>query len=310
MSDIQSIADILSSGGALVPLLLCVALWEIILPEQKEIHPFAWRWISNFSLYAISAALLVALAPSLVFFTNAVLDHSPLRWSPGELGFWLHLLFAFLVLDALIYAVHRLLHAFPVLWRLHALHHSDVLLDVSTTVRHHPLEAIVTAAIVGIGGALLGCSAFEVAVYGVLENVVQLVAHADVRLPVIVGRVIKEIIVTPSFHRIHHSSERVETDSNYAQLFAFWDRLFGTYGGYADDKRGAIEFGLKEFRDSRSQRLDQLLLLPVYALRYDPKNTTTQKKVSLSKTAHIEREEGHRAAVFVVGGMRFPLRSK
>lgn len=276
--DSQGIADIVSSGGGIVPFLLCVALWEVFLPAQKEIHPFASRWISNFSLFAISVALSVVLAPSLAFFTNAVLDHSPLRWSPGELGFWLHLLFAILVLDALIYAVHRSLHAFPILWRLHALHHSDVSLDVSTTVRHHPLEAIVTAVIVGIGGALLGCSAVEVAAFGVLENVVQLVGHASVRLPHTLEYVTRELFVTPKFHRIHHSSERDETDSNYGQVFAFWDRLFGTYGGYADDKRGAVEFGLKEFRDSRSQRLDQLLLLPVHALRYDRENGATQRK--------------------------------
>ena len=71
------------------------------------------------------------------------------------------------------------------------------------------------------------------------------------------------------FHRIHHSSRRVETDSNYGQVFAFWDRLFGTYGGTANDSRGAVDFGLTEFRDDRSQRLDQLLLMPLHVIRRD-----------------------------------------
>jgi sterol desaturase/sphingolipid hydroxylase (fatty acid hydroxylase superfamily) len=271
----QDIADIVGSGGAIVPLLLGVALWEAILPEHKAVRPFASRWTSNFSLFAISAALSVFLAPSLAFIANVVLERSPLRWAPGETGFWLHLLYACVVLDGLNYATHRAYHAVPVLWRLHAAHHTDVSLDVTTTVRHHPLEAIASALIVGIAGAVLGCSATEVAAYGVLENVIQLVAHADVRLPAIVEYAASTIFVTPKFHRIHHSSTRVETDSNYGQVFAFWDRLFGTYGGYADDKRGAIEFGLEKYRDSRSQRLDQLLLLPARATRYEEPGRVT-----------------------------------
>jgi sterol desaturase/sphingolipid hydroxylase (fatty acid hydroxylase superfamily) len=263
----QSFADIMSSGGAIVPLLLGVALWEVILPEHRTVHPFVSRWASNFSLFAISVMLSVVLAPSLAFLTNVALEHSPFRWSPGDMGFWLHLLFAFVVLDGLNYATHRAYHAVPALWRLHAAHHTDLTLDVSTTVRHHPLEAIVSAVVVGIAGALLGCSAIEVAAYGVVENVIQLVAHADVRLPSIIERALSAIFVTPKFHRIHHSSERVETDSNYGQVFVVWDRLLGSYRGYADDKRGAIEFGLDKFRDRRSQRLDQLLLLPLRAVR-------------------------------------------
>lgn len=248
-------------------MLLGVALWEVILPEHKTVHPFILRWTSNFSLFAMSVLLSVVLAPSLAFVTNVLLEHSPLRWSPGEIGFWLHLLFAFVVLDGLNYAMHRAFHTFPIFWRLHAAHHSDVSLDVSTTVRHHPLEVVVSTLMAGVGGALLGCSAVEVAAYGVLENVIQLVAHADIRLPAFVENAARAIFVTPTFHRIHHSSERVETDSNYGQVFAFWDRLFGSYGGYEDGRRGAIEFGLGKFRDRRSQRLDQLLLLPLHAVR-------------------------------------------
>jgi sterol desaturase/sphingolipid hydroxylase (fatty acid hydroxylase superfamily) len=241
----------------------------VLLPEHKESHPFAQRWANNYSLLAISVALSVVIAPSLAFATNTLLERSPIRWFPGEFGFWPHLLFACLILDVLNYAMHRAEHALPLLWRLHALHHTDVLLDVSTTVRHHPLEDIITAVIVGVGGALLGCSTVEVAAYGVMETAVQLMGHADVRLPRIVERLARGIFVTPKFHRVHHSSKRAETDSNYGQVFAFWDKLFGSYGGYADDKRGAIEFGLKEFRDRRSQRLDQLLLLPLHAVRPD-----------------------------------------
>jgi len=247
----------------MVPLLLAVATWELIFPEHKEVAPFARRWTSNYALFAIAVGLTALLAPSLAFVTNIVLERSPLRWQPGALGFWIHLAFACVLLDLLTYAVHRLMHAMPWLWRLHALHHSDVSLDVSTTVRHHPAEAIFTAVVVGIGGAVLGCSAVEVAAYGVIENVVQLVGHADIRLPKLVESAVRNLFVTPNFHRIHHSSRKSETDSNYGQVFAFWDRLFGSYSGYANGERGEVEYGLTQLRDAQSQRLDQTLLLPI-----------------------------------------------
>jgi len=267
--DGDRISDILFSGGAIVPLLLGVALLELVVPEHRDQSPFMRRWISNYSLMAIVVALNALLAPALAFITNLVLARSPLNWAPGELGFWIHLAYAILVLDLLGYAVHRTLHSTLPLWRLHALHHSDTSLDVSTTVRHHPGETIVTAFVVGIGGALMGCSALEVAAYGVLENVVQLVGHADIRLPAFVARASGWVFVTPQFHRIHHSSSRPETDSNYGQVFSFWDKLFGTFGGFADEARGPVEYGLQNFRDEVSQRLDQTLLLPFRVRRRD-----------------------------------------
>ena len=267
--DSDGISGVLFSGDAIVPLLLAVALWELFFPEHKDSKPFARRWISNYSLMAISVALNTLLAPALAFVTDLVLARSPLHWAPGDLAFWLHFAYALLVLDLLTYAVHRMFHTVPALWRLHALHHSDVALDVSTTVRHHPAEAVVTAFVVGVGGALLGCSAIEVAAYGVVENIVQLLGHADIRLPRLVENVTRAIFVTPRFHRIHHSSRRSETDSNYGQVFAFWDKLFRSYGGSADEHRGAIQYGLSEFRDAQSQRLDQALLLPIHVKRSD-----------------------------------------
>ena len=269
LSDGFGLLDTLGSGGAIAPSLLCVAVWEMIWPEHKAAQPFLGRWVSNFSLFAGSVVLTTLLAPSLALITNAALERSLFRWAPGEAGFWLHLALALLVLDALNYVLHRTLHAVPLFWRLHALHHTDLALDVSTTIRHHPLEAVFTAVIIGAAGALLGCSAFEVAAYGMLETMVQLIGHADVRLAKSLNRVLGAVFVTPRFHRIHHSSARHETDSNYGQVFAFWDRLFGTSGGYADETRGTIEYGLKSFRDVRSQRLDQLLLLPVLAVSRD-----------------------------------------
>jgi sterol desaturase/sphingolipid hydroxylase (fatty acid hydroxylase superfamily) len=151
----------------------------------------------------------------------------------------------------------------PAFWRLHAVHHSDIEIDFSTTVRHHPGEAIVATLFIGVAGAVVGISPYEVGFYGGLANIVQLVGHANVRLPPRLEAAMGLILVTPTFHRIHHSALRSETDSNYGQILAIWDRLFASFGGIADAARGSVEFGLSVFRDPRSQRLDGLLLQPI-----------------------------------------------
>src|SRR6185369_4089766 len=110
LSDGFRIIDILASGGAIVPSLLFVAAWEAIWPEHNTALPFLRRWANNFSLFAVSVGLTTLLAPGLALITNAMLERSLFRWAPGEAGFWLHLAFAFLALDALNYLLHRTMH--------------------------------------------------------------------------------------------------------------------------------------------------------------------------------------------------------
>jgi sterol desaturase/sphingolipid hydroxylase (fatty acid hydroxylase superfamily) len=185
---------------------------------------------------------------------------------PGLLGLLrlpaaLHAVLALLALDAVSYTTHRLSHAIPPLWRLHAVHHSDAEVDATTTLRHHPLEAL-TGAVLSSGAVLiLGISPAEVAAYVAAEWAVQSLAHANVALPPRWERVLRRIVVTPGFHKLHHSRERAETDSNYGQVLTIWDDLLRTA---SSRPVGAprIEFGLDAFRDPKFQNPHWLLAQP------------------------------------------------
>src|SRR5262249_28606853 len=133
---------------------------------------------------------------------------------------------AVIVLDLLDYTLHRLAHRVGWLWRLHRVHHSDTELDVTTTLRHHPLEGIPSALLIGGGGRPLGFTPEEFAFFAALVLLVQLVAHGTLRLPSSVEACLAPVLVTPGFHPLHHSRRRAETDSNYGQIFSVWDRLF------------------------------------------------------------------------------------
>jgi sterol desaturase/sphingolipid hydroxylase (fatty acid hydroxylase superfamily) len=138
-------------------------------------------------------------------------------------------------------------------------HHSDPEVDATTAIRHHPPEALAGVALMGAATGLVGVAPAAVALYAALDWTVQLIAHSNLR-PVR-GRVawLGRVVVTPEFHRLHHSRRRVETDSNYGQVFAFWDLLFGTFRRAA----GCIECGLDSFRDARSQSPHWLLVQPL-----------------------------------------------
>src|SRR5918911_807481 len=132
-------------------------------------------------------------------------------------------------LDLVIYTQHVLFHAVPVLWRLHRMHHADLEFDVSTGVRFHPVEIVLSMLIKFIAVALIGAPALAVLIFEVLLNATSMFSHSNVHLPERIDRVLRWIVVTPDMHRVHHSTERRETDSNFGFNLSWWDRLFGTY---------------------------------------------------------------------------------
>jgi sterol desaturase/sphingolipid hydroxylase (fatty acid hydroxylase superfamily) len=248
------------AGMAIASLFVAIGLWETARPERPTDQHAGRRWIANLGLYAISEGVRVAMAPLLAMLTAAASLSPFVAAAPADAFSPLHLVAIVLALDLAFYAMHRLMHAVGWLWRLHAIHHTDLALDVTTTVRHHPLEAIpIAATAIGIG-ALIGATPGEIAFYGVLAFAVQLLAHANVALPPRLARAIGGILVTPGFHRLHHSRDTRECHANYGQVFSLWDRLFGTAVAPKDD---VAQFGVEEFTAPRFQTIHGILLQPV-----------------------------------------------
>ncbi|MDA0655367.1 MAG: sterol desaturase family protein, partial [Proteobacteria bacterium] len=148
------------------------------------------------------------------------------------------------------------------LWRLHRMHHADVEFDVTTGLRFHPVEILLSLAIKFMAILLLGAPALGVLIFEVLLNATSMFNHGNVCIPPGLDKTIRKLIVTPDMHRVHHSVAAEETNSNFGFNFSFWDRLFGTYRDQPQDGHEAMTIGLLQFRDSRAQWLDKMLLQP------------------------------------------------
>jgi sterol desaturase/sphingolipid hydroxylase (fatty acid hydroxylase superfamily) len=236
-----------------------VAAWETLKPARAATTSFSLRWFGNVALFL----LLWATGTFLPFLTvdGAVLVARDQGWGslngftwPGSVGIAL----SFIALDFIGYWEHRLYHSVPTLWRLHALHHSDPDLDVTTTIRHHPLEALTLLPLNAAAAIVFGFPPAAIVLYGTVVIIAQLFQHGNVELPMGL-RWIGLLVMTPALHRVHHSVDYDENNSNFSNLLTIWDRLFGTL---RPDARVPLRVGLTEFASIKFQRLDRMLALP------------------------------------------------
>jgi sterol desaturase/sphingolipid hydroxylase (fatty acid hydroxylase superfamily) len=170
------------------------------------------------------------------------------------------LLVVLLGLDLAFYVAHAAMHKIPGFWSFHVVHHSDVVVDVTTTIRQHPGESVIRYAFTAAAAAALGASPAAFAVYRTWSVLTALLEHANIRLPPWLDGAVALVATSPNMHKVHHSRTAAETDSNYGNVFSFWDRLFGTFTPAA---RGTdIAYGLDGLEDRRTQSLTGLLRLP------------------------------------------------
>jgi sterol desaturase/sphingolipid hydroxylase (fatty acid hydroxylase superfamily) len=241
-----------------------VAIWESFLPQRKLSQTAERRWSRHGILFAICAAVNMAvlrLTPVAVAALVADSRYGVLNraWLPDAVRFAATIL----LLDLLQYSVHRTLHRVGFLWRIHAVHHSDPDYDVSTSARFHPLELIVTQGALLGTVALLAPPVLAVLVTELLRVALNLAEHANASLPAGVERIVRLFLVTPDLHRIHHSEDEGEQGSNLGQIFPWWDRLFGTYLAYAAKGRNFVT-GLRGFQNSASMGVGFMLAEPFH----------------------------------------------
>ncbi len=168
-----------------------------------------------------------------------------------------------LLLDLAIYLQHALMHRVPLLWRLHRVHHADLDIDLTTGSRFHTIEIILSMLIKWGVILLLGPALLAVLVFEVLLNGMAIFNHANVSLPPAVDRVVRYLLVTPDMHRVHHSTVKRETDSNYGFNLSIWDRVFRTYIDQPEMGHDKMTIGLTEFRDAKQvDQLPGMLALP------------------------------------------------
>lgn len=239
---------------------LALLQWRFALrhdgrPARRQAVNLGLVVIDTLALRLIFPVLAIAWAASL--HANELGLFGWLDWAP-----WLEILLAVLLLDLAIYWQHRLMHMIPLLWRLHRVHHCDTGFDLTTGVRFHPLEIVLSMAIKFAVIAALGAHPLAVLIFELLLSLGALWTHTDIALPRAVDRRLRWLLVTPSMHRIHHSTWRVETDSNYGFHLSVWDRLFRSYTSNPRQSENNMPIGLKAFREPHDQTLTALLLNP------------------------------------------------
>ncbi|MGO4999189.1 sterol desaturase family protein [Oceanisphaera sp. W20_SRM_FM3] len=249
--------------GCFACVLLVMMLWECWAPRRPQQIGRLGRWPHNLLLVVINTLLLRLFFP-LAAVGAAILasEHGWGLFNLLSIPFWLTLVLSLLVLDLLIYLQHRLFHAQPWLWRLHRVHHADLEFDVTTGLRFHPFEIVLSMMIKLAAVSLLGVPALAVLVFEVLLNASSMFNHGNVKLPKRLDAVLRLILVTPDMHRVHHSVIPHETDSNFGFNLPWWDRLFGTYQSQPKAGQLGMTIGLTQFRTPAEQRLLQLLLQP------------------------------------------------
>ena len=227
-----------------------MATWEIVTPRRALSISKSLRWLNNLGIVVLNTVILRLLFPAAAVGMAAWANS--LGWgiiNYLQLPYWFAVLVSVIILDAVIYIQHVLVHAVPILWRLHRVHHADLDFDVTTGSRFHPIEIIFSMLIKSAAILVLGPPIVAVLVFEVLLNATSMFNHANVRIPLGVDRVIRWFIVTPDMHRVHHSVEDDETNSNFGFSFPWWDRLFGTYRDQPRAGHEQMTIGISTFRD-------------------------------------------------------------
>lgn len=250
--------------GAFAAVLAVLMAWELLAP-RRPLTVGRWRrWPGNVGVVVIDALLLRILFPTAAVGLAMVVEAN--GWGLLNLVVvpnWLAMLAAIILLDLIIYAQHVLFHAVPVLWRLHRMHHADLDIDVTTGIRFHPVE-ILLSMIIKLGAVVvLGAPALGVMIFEVLLNATSMFNHSNIRLAAGLDRRLRHILVTPDMHRVHHSIVARETNSNFGFNLPWWDRLFGTYRAQPAAGHEAMTIGLAVFRDPTELRLDRMLMQPL-----------------------------------------------
>jgi sterol desaturase/sphingolipid hydroxylase (fatty acid hydroxylase superfamily) len=249
--------------GAAAALFAPLAAWEVWAPRRSLSVGRKPRWPSNLGVLAVDLICLRLLIPTAaVGFALLAAERGWGLFNLLALPGWLGGVLGFLLLDLVIYGQHFAFHHVPVLWRLHRMRHADLDIDLTTGVRFHPIEILLSMLIKIAVVLAFGIPALAVLIFEVVLNATSMFNHANATMPEWLDRLVLWLVVTPDMHRVHHSIARHETDSNFGFNLPWWDRLFGTYRAAPEAGHTGMTIGIPLFRDPRELRLDRLLTQP------------------------------------------------
>jgi len=245
-------------------MLAFIGLWEVVAPRRALTISKAVRWTNNLGLVFLNSFIVRVIFPA------AAVGVAQLASEKGwglfnyyDVPFWYGVIAAVIIMDFVIYIQHVMVHAIPILWRLHRVHHADPDYDVTTGARFHPIEIILSMLIKFATILLLGPAVIAVIIFEIMLNATAMFNHGNIGLPKVVDKVMRWFLVTPDMHRVHHSVEDDETNSNFGFSLTWWDRIFGTYREQPRGGQTGMKIGIHKFNDPKQVSwLPGLLTLP------------------------------------------------
>jgi sterol desaturase/sphingolipid hydroxylase (fatty acid hydroxylase superfamily) len=243
---------------------IVIALWEAAAPKRELTVSKAMRWFSNIGIVVLNTIVLRLLFPAaavgVAFFAQeqgwGLLNYYQVPLLPA-------IVLSVVAMDFVIYLQHVMVHAVPALWRLHRVHHADLDYDLTTGARFHPIEIVLSMLIKFATIAVLGPLVVAVVIFEVILNAMAMFNHGNIRLPKTIDNVLRWLVVTPDMHRVHHSVEDDEANSNFGFNLSWWDRLFGTYRDQPRGGHQGMTIGIHKYRDPKQvDQLPGMLLLP------------------------------------------------
>lgn len=250
--------------GVFLGVLAVMAVWEVLAPRRALTVSKVVRWGNNLGLVFFNSVIVRLIFPAaavgMASFANA---HGWGIFNYFALPPVFAIVLSVVAMDLIIYLQHVLVHAVPLLWRLHRVHHADLDYDVTTGARFHPIEILLSMLIKFATIIVLGAPVVAVIVFEVLLNAMAMFNHGNVSLPVALDRALRWLVVTPDMHRVHHSVEDDETNSNFGFNLSLWDRLFGTWREQPRAGHQGMTIGIREFRAPRQTSwIDGMLIMP------------------------------------------------
>lgn len=249
--------------------IFCIMIcWEYFSPRRIPQISRKQRWPVNLGLATFNMLLMRLIVGGIAYLSAVAAAEKSwgiLNWLVAPA--WLSIIVTLLFLDFAVYGQHIALHKWPLLWRLHQVHHTDLAFDATTAVRFHPLEIMISMAYKVLCIYLIGAHPGSVIAFEVILNGTATFNHSNVNIPPAIDKKLRWLIITPDMHRIHHSIIPTETDSNYGFSVSWWDKLCKTYTAESRHPQTTMAIGLSHFRQQAELGFMKLLILPFKSLR-------------------------------------------
>lgn len=259
--------------GVFLGLLVFFGILEFLFPLAKRRAGRLSQWFTNMAMTIINTLSMRLILPIIaVGVAGYASENGYGLFNMVAIGYWPTFIVSLLLLDLLIYGQHVLVHRVPMLWRLHRMHHSELGLDVTSSVRFHPIEIIFSMLIKMAFVLMMGIPVVAVIFFEIILNALALFNHSNIKIPKSLEKLLRIIFITPELHWIHHSEIVNETNSNYGFNLVIWDKIFSTYIDKPTLSYDQMRQGLTEFGFEKPLNLIELLISPF-------KNYPENKKV-------------------------------